>query len=140
MPYLGHLQGCITQHPAVCIRYLGRRLDLHVNIDSDWGSKKDTRRSLSLRLQPIVTVSSMETKILHASMLSRISCGSVSFLRTLTWVAPDRLTCSSQLIRSSASNEPSASSAVEAYRHQVPLDLRYDEVCLVVFREELHYM
>ena len=64
----------LSQHPAVCIRYSGSSLDLHVYSDSDWGSDKDTRWSTSgvlikmaggpdnwmSKLQPIVTVPSME--------------------------------------------------------------------------------
>ena len=37
----------LSQHSAVCIRYSGSSLDLHVYSDSDWGSDKDTRRSTS---------------------------------------------------------------------------------------------
>ena len=68
----------LSQHPAVCIRYSGNSLDLHVYSDSDWGSNKDTRRSTSgvlimmaggpvtwmTKLQPIVTASSMEAEYL----------------------------------------------------------------------------
>ena len=68
----------LSQHPAVCIRYSGSSLDLHVYSDSDWGSDNDTRRSTSgvlimmaggpvnwmSKLQPIVTVSSMEAEYL----------------------------------------------------------------------------
>ena len=68
----------LSQHPAVCIKYSGSSLDLHVYSDSDWGSDKDTRLSTSgvlimmaggpvnwiSKLQPIVTVSSMEAEYL----------------------------------------------------------------------------
>ena len=66
--------------------------------DSDWVSNDGTRRSTTevlvimagdpvnwiSKLQPIVTVSSKEAEYLHAFMLSRISCGSVSCSRTST--------------------------------------------------------
>jgi len=66
----------LSHHPAIAICYSGRTLNLHAFTDSDWGSDKDTRRSTSggivlmaggpvcwlSKLQPIVTVSSMEAE------------------------------------------------------------------------------
>ena len=68
----------LSQHPALCIRYSGSSLDLHVYSNSDWDSDKNTLRSTSdvlikmaggpvnsmSKLQPIVTVSSMEAEYL----------------------------------------------------------------------------
>lgn len=66
----------LSHHPANAIKYCGCKLRLHVYTDSDWGSDRDTRRSTSgfivmmasgpvnwiSKLQPIVTVSSMEAE------------------------------------------------------------------------------
>jgi len=66
----------LSRHPANAIKYSGCKLRVHVYTDSDWASDRDTRRSTSgyvvmmaggpvnwiSKLQPIVTVSSMEAE------------------------------------------------------------------------------
>ena len=66
----------LSNNRSNAIRYHGSALDLHVFTDSDWASDKDTRKSTSgnivfrgggpidwlSKLQPIITVSSMEAE------------------------------------------------------------------------------
>jgi hypothetical protein len=65
----------LSRHPGVSIVYTGSAMDLHAHTDSDWGSDRHTRRSTSgivimagglvhwlSKLQPIVTVSSMQAE------------------------------------------------------------------------------
>ena len=117
----------LSQHPAVCVRYSGSSLDLHVYSDSDWGSNKDTRRSTSgvlimaadgpvnwmSKLQPIVTEPSMEAEYLACFFA----------IQDIVWIR--QLFKDINLERS----HPTIvyiyqQSALQAHRHQVPLDPR----------------